>query len=136
MRIISLHGISVSETSVSDFQQALDNLRLPDQGYLWLACSRSEFGQMQVPIQAMLDRLCGLQLMELHVSDLLNQQLPSRYDYTSQYDLLVFRRLAASVASAQPPSDATLESSAKRRGPPILRQIGRASCRERVFRVV
>ncbi len=123
MRIISLHGISVSETSVSDFQQALDNLRLPDQGYLWLACSRSEFGQMQVPIQAMLDRLCGLQLMELHVSDLLNQQLPSRYDYTSQYDLLVFRRLAASVASAQPPSDATLESSAKRRGPPILRQI-------------
>ncbi len=33
--------------------------------------------------------------MDLHVSDLINPQLPSQYDYTSWYDLLVFRRLAA-----------------------------------------
>jgi hypothetical protein len=41
-----------------------------------------------------LQLLTGLQLVDLHVSDLLNAQLPSHYDYTSQYDLLVFRRLA------------------------------------------
>jgi len=34
-------------------------------------------------------------LLDLHVSDLINNQLPSHYDYTSQYDVLVFRRLAA-----------------------------------------
>ncbi|MBH2017562.1 MAG: magnesium transporter CorA family protein [Burkholderiales bacterium] len=33
--------------------------------------------------------------MDLHVTDLLNPQLPSQYDYTSWYDILVFRRLAA-----------------------------------------
>jgi Mg2+ and Co2+ transporter CorA len=33
--------------------------------------------------------------MDLHVTDLLNPQLPSQYDYTSWYDLMVFRRLAA-----------------------------------------
>jgi Mg2+ and Co2+ transporter CorA len=34
------------------------------------------------------------------VADLLNNQLPSHYDYTSWYDLLVFRRLAAGAGSA------------------------------------
>jgi magnesium transporter len=43
----------------------------------------------------MLQTLCGQQLVDLHISDLINNQLPSHYDYTSQYDVLVFRRLAA-----------------------------------------
>ena len=38
-------------------------------------------------------------VVDLHVSDLLNNQLPSHYDYTSWYDLLVFRRLAAGRAA-------------------------------------
>jgi magnesium transporter len=46
-------------------------------------------------LQATLQALCGMQLVDLHISDLLNNQLPSHYDYTSQYDVLVFRRLAA-----------------------------------------
>ncbi|MFT3858358.1 MAG: magnesium transporter CorA family protein [Aquabacterium sp.] len=33
--------------------------------------------------------------MDLHIADLLNPQLPSQYEYTSWYDVLVFRRLAA-----------------------------------------
>ena len=37
--------------------------------------------------------------MDLHVADLLNNQLPSNFDTTSWYDLLVFRRLAAGVGS-------------------------------------
>jgi Mg2+ and Co2+ transporter CorA len=41
---------------------------------------------------------CG-SLVDLHVSDLLNNQLPSHFDYTSWYDLLVFRRLAAAPGS-------------------------------------
>jgi Mg2+ and Co2+ transporter CorA len=37
-------------------------------------------------------------LVDLHVSDLLNAQLPSHFDSTSWYDLLVFRRLTAGTA--------------------------------------
>ncbi len=119
MQIFSIHGISVTETLAPVLPQALLALRLPAQGYLWLACTRSEFEQMQAQIQVTLERLCGTQLMELHVADLLNRQLPSRYDYTLQYDLLVFRRLAASAAD----TDVLPGPTAKRSGPPILRRI-------------
>ncbi|MEO6408304.1 MAG: magnesium transporter CorA, partial [Burkholderiaceae bacterium] len=92
MRIFTVTGNSVAETGVPT---PLDKLRLPDNGYLWIACGRREFEVMQVQIQAALQSLCGMQLVDLHVSDLLSNQLPSHYDYTSQYDILVFRRLAA-----------------------------------------
>ena len=42
----------------------------------------------------------GGTLVDLHVSDLLNNQLPSHFDATSGYDLLVFRRLAAGAGTA------------------------------------
>ena len=70
--------------------------QMPAQGYVWLACSRSHFGEQLATIQAGLQNLTGMQLLDLHVSDLLNAQLPSHYDYTSQYDLLVIRRIASS----------------------------------------
>ncbi len=60
-------------------------------GFLWLACTAA-FQEQLPTLQAALQQLAGMQLVDLHVSDLLNAQLPSRYDYTSQYDLLVFRR--------------------------------------------
>ena len=69
---------------------------LPAQGLVWIACARREFEVMQAQIQATLQNLCGTQLVDLHVSDLLSNQLPSHYDYTSQYDILVFRRLGTS----------------------------------------
>jgi Mg2+ and Co2+ transporter CorA len=46
-------------------------------------------------LQAALQRWTNSQLVDLHVSDLLNTQLPSHFDYTSWYDVLVFRRLVA-----------------------------------------
>src|SRR3546814_10820758 len=47
-------------------------------------------------------------LLDLHVSDLLNTQLRSHFDYTSVYDMLVIRRLddgdtpASSVEAVAP----------------------------------
>jgi Mg2+ and Co2+ transporter CorA len=70
--------------------------RVPEQGYLWIALSRREFEVTQARVQTLLHTLCGRGLVDLHVSDLLNNQLPSHHDYTSAYDVLVFRRLAAS----------------------------------------
>jgi Mg2+ and Co2+ transporter CorA len=66
----------------------------PDQGFLWVACERDELRTALPAVHASLQACAGVTLVDLHVSDLLNPQLPSHYDYTSQYDLLVFRRLA------------------------------------------
>jgi Mg2+ and Co2+ transporter CorA len=73
---------------------------LPPTGYLWVATTRSAFEAALPDVQARLQAWTGAQLFELHVLDLLNNQLPSHYDYTSAYDLLVFRRLAAGAMAA------------------------------------
>ena len=97
---------------------------LPSHGHLWLSCTREEFEAQLAPLQAALQAWCGQQLLDLHVSDLLNAQLPSHFDYTSQYDLLVFRRLAASSSEAPALSPETAGKGARRSGPPILKRIG------------
>lgn len=113
MRIIHVLPAGVSE---SVDLSALERTGLPEQGFVWVACTRQEFEATLGQIQSLLSGLCGLQLVELHISDLMNSQLPSHYDYTSQYDLLVFRRLAAS--NGQTPQTASNHG-----GPPILRRI-------------
>ncbi|MFC5520237.1 magnesium transporter CorA family protein [Polaromonas jejuensis] len=119
MRVFTITAGSqgVSETDVLPTQ-------LPAQGFVWMACARREFEVLQAQIQATLQLLCGTQLVDLHVADLLNNQLPSHYDYTSQYDTLVFRRLAAGNTEtdlAQPGEP--LHQRPKRGGPPVLRRI-------------
>ena len=108
---------SVTETDALPTQ-------LPTQGFVWIACARREFEVLQASIQATLLALCGTQLVDLHLSDLLNNQLPSHYDYTSQYDILVFRRLAAghSEADLEQPGE-PLHESPRRGGPPVLKRI-------------
>jgi magnesium transporter len=123
MRVFSIHDGRVTEASALNPPEALAGLQLPAQGYLWLSCTRAEFEQLQLPIQDALQRLCGLQLVDLHISDLLNAQLPSRYDYTWQYDLLVFRRLSVALAQADALPDPNHPLPPKRSGPPILRRI-------------
>ncbi len=81
--------------------------QLPDTGFLWIGIARPAFEQGIAGLQAALQRLDGGALLDLHVSDLLNQQLPSHFDYTSWYELLVFRRLVAGApADAATPSQA------------------------------
>ena len=72
---------------------------LPAAGYLWLGSGRREFEVQSAEVQAALQRWTGGQLVDLHVADLLNNQLPSHFDDTSWYDMLVFRRLAAGAGS-------------------------------------
>ena len=80
----------------SDQFTELDELpaQLPATGYLWIGSARREFEVNTPTLQAALQRWTGGQLVDLHISDLLNNQLPSHFDYTSWYDLMVFRRLA------------------------------------------
>ena len=122
MRIFHIHSSGAQELSSLPAQ-------LPAQGFLWIACARPAFHDRLAEIQGRLQALVGLQLVDLHVSDLLNAQLPSHYDYTSQYDLLVFRRLAtAQNGATQGPPETAADATApaallKRTGPPVLRRI-------------
>ncbi|MFN3295181.1 MAG: magnesium transporter CorA, partial [Caldimonas sp.] len=68
---------------------------LPDTGYLWVGVTRGEFETDIARLQACLQAWTGGPLVDLHVSDLLNPQLPSHFEDTPWYDVLVFRRLAA-----------------------------------------
>jgi len=72
---------------------------LPSDGFLWIGSSRREFEVGVLQIQNQLQDWTGGQLVDLHVFDLLNNQLPSHFDYTSWYDMLVFRRLAVGMGS-------------------------------------
>ncbi len=72
---------------------------LPDQGFIWIGSGRREFELRSAELHAALQRWTAGPLVDLHVSDLLNNHLPSHFDYTSWYDLLVFRRLVPAAGT-------------------------------------
>jgi Mg2+ and Co2+ transporter CorA len=75
--------------------------RLPEGGFVWIGSARREFEVGAAEVQAALVRWGAGAIVDLHVADLVNPQLPSHFEATSWYDLLVFRRLAAASGSQQ-----------------------------------
>jgi Mg2+ and Co2+ transporter CorA len=131
VRIFHIHGDQFTELAT-----------LPDaapaEGYYWVGVARADFERAIGTLQAALQRWTGTQLVDLHVSDLLNDQLPSHFDYTSVYDLLVFRRLAAGPDDGKP---VTLNSLARIDTKPVgfavfdhvLLTVHQADCQVREF---
>jgi magnesium transporter len=117
MRIFSIQKDQVQESASLP-------LALPSQGFLWMAFARREFEILQQQVQAFLSTHCGVQIYDLHLQDLLNNQLPSHYDFTADYDLLVFRRLARgrTETDVSKPGE-ILHQENTRGGPSILRKI-------------
>jgi magnesium transporter len=98
--------------------------QLPESGFVWIACSRSFFKTEQNQVQQQLEKLTGHSVLDLHISDLLNSQLPSRFDLTSHYDILVFRRLATATAVSDPAAVLrSLNAKGKMSGPPALQRV-------------
>ncbi len=139
MRIFSISDLAVTELDslAVEFERAASRSAEPGTGYLWISLSRDAFRTELASVQTALQRLAGTALVDLHVSDLLNEQLPSHYDFTSLYDLLVFRRLASlpgaqqAAAAASPSRDNVLAKASpppppppsRRQPPPTLRRI-------------
>jgi magnesium transporter len=102
--------------------QRLDALpsTLPEQGFVWWAITRSELETQWSQVHATLQALTAAAPIELHQQDMLNAQHPSHYDYTSNYDLVIFRRLVLDNAAA---SVVTPPARSKKAGPAILKHI-------------
>jgi Mg2+ and Co2+ transporter CorA len=117
MRVFTVHEKKV--------QAALSLPRdLPANGYVWIACSRTYFESEKNHVQQALQALTGHHLLDLHLSDLRNGQLPSRFDLTSYYDVLVFRRLASATRESEPISSVVgQKQKGKLSGPPALRRV-------------
>jgi len=117
MRVFTVSGHHV--------QAALSLPRsLPDNGFVWVACSRTFFQTELAQVQKALLELNGQSLLDLHVSDLLNSQLPSRFDLTSDCDILVFRRLANAARETEKAEAPGLRKiKPKLSGPPALRRV-------------
>lgn len=94
---------------------------LPERGFVWISCAREDLAALMPQVQACLQRLCGQSLVDLHVSDLHNAQLPSHFEPGPHYDLMVFRRLAHSGGESAALTSGLAPPT--RGGPPILRRI-------------
>ena len=66
----------------------------PPDGFIWIYLDREDLASSLALLQRSAQRLGGSHLLDLHVQDLVNRAHPSHYDFTSVYDLVVFRRLA------------------------------------------
>jgi Mg2+ and Co2+ transporter CorA len=117
MRVFTISPQQVVE------QQVLPE-QLPQAGFVWVALGRREFEVIQTQIQDFLQRVCAAQIVDLHIQDVLNNQLPSHFDYSSSYNLMVFRRLAAGSTESDLSSPGQLlHRSRERGGPPVLHRI-------------
>lgn len=67
---------------------------LADGRFLWIFLERETLQSSLPQLQQAAQALGGSALLDLHLKDLGNRAHPSHYDYTSVYDLVIFRRLA------------------------------------------
>jgi magnesium transporter len=74
----------------------------PAGSFVWIYLDRDDFSQHLPQLQTAAQRLGGSALLDVHVSDLQNAAHPSHYDYTSIYDLIIFRRLATMTEMKEP----------------------------------
>ena len=90
MQIIEFTGDSLRFTDTLPAQSPAD-------GFVWVYLDREEFETHRPHLQQAAQKLGGSAILDLHCQDLANALHPSHYDYTSIYDLIIFRRLATQV---------------------------------------
>jgi Mg2+ and Co2+ transporter CorA len=66
----------------------------PTEGFLWLDVLHDEAIADPEGLREAVRRVSGARLHDLHLQDAANLQHPSYFDSTSEYDMLVFRKLA------------------------------------------
>ncbi len=87
----------------------------PSDGFVWVFVDREDFAAQLPALQTMAQQVGGSALLDLHCQDLGSKVHPSHYDYTSVYDLVIFRRLVTALEAAEDAKqrDANTASSTK-----------------------
>ena len=73
----------------------------PGDGFVWVFVDREDFAAQLPALQKIAQQVGGSVLLDLHCLDLGSQVHPSHYDYTSVYDLVIFRRLVTTLEAAE-----------------------------------
>ena len=95
----------------------------PSDGFVWVFTDRESMTTDLPKLQTLAQQLGGSALLDLHCQDLASQAHPSHYDYTSVYDLVIFRRLVT-AAEAGAMKDAPVSGKRERKaGPPVFHRI-------------
>jgi magnesium transporter len=71
--------------------------RLPTDGFVWLDVTHDEVAANPEALRDAIERLTSVRIFDVHLQDALNLQHPSYFDSTSQYNMLVFRKLSSDV---------------------------------------
>jgi Mg2+ and Co2+ transporter CorA len=85
-------------------------------GFYWLDLTHDEFGRDPEVLRDRVQSLANARIYDLHMQDAANLQHPSFFDATSDYDMLIFRKLTPGEdRSLQPLEDLDFSSSTVRR---------------------
>jgi magnesium transporter len=105
----------------------------PIDGFVWVFVDRETFSTQLPKLQSLAQQVGGSALLDLHCQDLSSKVHPSHYDYTSVYDLVIFRRLVTAGEATQESAPGTQKNesvSAPRKSilkrkaePPLFRRI-------------
>ena len=83
----------------------------PANGFVWVLLERDELEATLPQLQTAAQGIGGSPLLYLHCQDLGSAVHPSHYDYTSVYDLIIFRRLATQLETrAEAEHEAAIET--------------------------
>jgi magnesium transporter len=103
----------------------------PVDGFVWVFTERESMATDLPKLQILAQQVGGSALLDLHCQDLASPLHPSHYDYTSVYDLVIFRRLITASEAAEAQLEAELDNvkqslavrPARKRGPPVFNRI-------------
>ena len=78
--------------------------QLPEGGFFWIDTTHDEVASDPEAWRDRIAKLTGVQIYDLHLSDLLNIKHPSYFDSTHEYAMVVFRKLQLTAAPEPPVS--------------------------------
>ena len=106
----------------------------PTDGFVWVFADRARFEAELPALQTLAQQVGGSALLDLHCRDLTSITHPSHYDYTSVYDLVIFRRLITATEAVEAKlaseglvgpdaASGVVVKSKRKQGPPVLNRI-------------
>jgi Mg2+ and Co2+ transporter CorA len=95
----------------------------PVDGFVWVFTERESMAADLPKLQTLAQQVGGSVILDLHSKDLASATHPSHYDYTSVYDLVIFRRLVTAAEAGDVNGQPEPVKRARKAGPPVFHRI-------------